>query len=141
MKKMIIFMLSALIAINCVSAALAANWVRVGRNDEYIFFVDTSSLSQTEDTFKMLQKTTLRTTQIQDEHKKLLKFSQTPAYYVEYMEYMIDEPSFIRISLVYYTEDNTVINSFDGTKEWDMCPSGSIGEYEWHIGRKILGLE
>ncbi|MBQ0054954.1 MAG: hypothetical protein KBS54_02265 [Synergistaceae bacterium] len=141
MKKLTVFILAALIAITCVSTALAANWVETGRNDNSIFSVDISSVRRTDDTFRMWKKCVLCTPQAQAEWKKILESSKTPVYYVEYSEYKIDEPASRSISTTYYAEDGTVVHSFGEYYEWKMFPPDSVGEDMWHCGRQVLGLE
>lgn len=47
MKKLTVFILAALIAITCVSTALAADWVEIGEGGGTIQSVDVSSVRQT----------------------------------------------------------------------------------------------
>lgn len=141
MKKLTVSILAALIAITCVSIALAANWVETGRNDDVIFSVDVSSVRRTGDMFRMWKKCILCTPQAQAKWKKVLESSKTPAYYVEYTEYKIDEPASRCISSTYYAEDGTVIRSFGESYEWSMSPPETLGEDIWYFGRITLGLE
>ena len=141
MKKLTVFILAALIAITCVSTALAANWVEAGRTNDLIYSVEASSIRRTGNTFRMWDKCILRTPRIQAEWKKLFGTSKTPAYYVEYLECKIDEPARRQISITLYAKDGTVIASEGESYEWDMLPPGSWGDIMWHFGRIVLKLE
>ncbi len=141
MKKLTVFILAALMAITCVSTALAANWVEIDRNNEFICSIDVSSVRQTGNIFRMWHKIILRTPQKQAEYKKGLRSSKTPAYFVQYVEYKIDEPAYRVISSACYAKDSTVADSSNVYSEWRMIPPDSRGEIMWHIGRRILGLE
>ncbi len=141
MKKLTVFILAVLMAITCVSTALAANWVEIGRTKEYIYSIDVSSVRQTGNTFRMWVKYIVRTPKVQTEFKKILRSSKTPAYIVSYFEYKIDEPASRIISSTTYAKDGTVIYSSGEYYEWNMCPPGSFSDDMWHAGRVILGLE
>lgn len=141
MKKLTVFILAALIAITCVSTALAADWVEIGEGGGTIQSVDVSSVRQTGNTFRMWDKCILCTPQAQAELQKNLKLSKTPAYFVKYLEFKIYEPTVRSISTICYANDGTVASSFGENYEWYMYPPGSFGDIKWHLGRHVLGLE
>ncbi len=139
MKKITIFILAVLMAVACISTALAANWVEIGRDNDRINFVDASSFKRTGSSFRIREKTILRSSQARAECKRVFNLSKTPVYITDWWEYKINKPIARTIEgEEIYAKDGTVLMSLAPHGEWHPI---SETNRIWLFGRKKLGLK